>query len=263
MCPEILQSCGTDLRNVTGQTFEKTVVPFSICRILMERMLRKDLASKGSTITPRWHTYEQLPDLPFSQQTGDNWNGYWLKHWYIFAHWCLMVVIFRICLDEYGIILGIVELMQCRMPDIWDNFCVFYNLQHILYKPHLEGRNIAESYGKWRVNNTPKVAYIWLIWGASWLAISSTHWQQRKSLRTQKATSEIKCHTVSFVISMAWIYGEPHWCKDKIEGRERGQKRGDKRGAQSFCCIIEDECWVHWGMSAFWIIYILLMSALI
>lgn len=59
-----------------------------------------------------------------------------------------MVAIFRICLDEYGIILGFVGLMQCRTPDIWDNSCVFYNLQHLLYNPHLEGRNIAESSGK-------------------------------------------------------------------------------------------------------------------
>ncbi len=263
MCPEILQSCGTDLRNVTGQTFEKTVVPFSICRILMERMLRKDLASKGSTIAPRWHTSEQLPDLPFSQPPGDNWNGYWLKHWYIFAHWCLMVVIFRICLDDTELSWGLWNwcYVACQTSGI--TFVSFTICSTFYTIPTWKGgilQKVMASEGstippKW---HTPGLSEV-----LPDLPFPQHIGNNGNHYGLTTATFEIKCHTVSFVISMAWIYGEPHWCKDKIEGRERGQKRGDKRGAQSFCCIIEDECWVHWGMSAFWIIYILLMSALI
>lgn len=46
-----------------------------------------------------------------------------------------MVAIFRICLDEYGIILGFVGLMQCRTPDIWDNSCLLQSAAPTIQSP--------------------------------------------------------------------------------------------------------------------------------
>lgn len=116
------------------------------------------------------------------------------------------------------------------------------NPQHLLYSLHFEWKNTVESSGKWRVNNTPKVAYIWLIWGASWLAISSTHWWQRKPLLTQKATSEIKCRTVLFVISLAWFYGEPHLGKYKARGR--GERMEERRHEECSVFLLHYWGWV-------------------
>lgn len=50
---------------------------------------------------------------------------------------------------------------------------------------------------------------------------------------------EIKCCTVSFVISLAWIYGEPHWCKNKVKGR--GERMEERR--QEGCSVFLLHYW--------------------
>lgn len=99
--------------------------------------------------------------------------------------------------------------------------------------------SIAKSSGKSRVIDTPRVPYVWLMRGSSRLAISSTHQQkQQQLLLTLKPLSEIKCRTVSFVMSQAWIYGELHWCKDKVEGREREDGGVETRGVLSLSAAL-------------------------
>lgn len=44
---------------------------------------------------------------------------------------------------------------------------------------------------------------------------------------------------ISFVISLAWIYGEPHWCKDKVKGR--GERMEERR--QEGCSVFLLHYW--------------------